>query len=176
MCEVILGVLVFFALRVRGKLKYEIKDSDILKATIAYIINSGLDKMMDNYYALTVIPDEMKNANAIWNLFVGISFVSISCIFIVYSDQSSIDRIMFTISIAISGVINIFQFILRYDGNDRFVVMSLFVVLFSNLGLVTSIFYMYYEHKIKAFISGGIYLPAAMGCIIRYLKMKEDTC
>ena len=75
---------------------------------------------MDNYYDLSTAKgnEDIKAANAVWNLWLGVAFVSIPSIYMDFEADNSTDRTMFALGVAFSGVVNIFQFILRYNKND----------------------------------------------------------
>ena len=60
-----------------GKLNLEIIGTDMLIATLAFIIISSLDKMIDNYHNSRWMSEKLSAANSVWNLWVAIAYLSI---------------------------------------------------------------------------------------------------
>ena len=85
-------------------------NAELLTATLVFIITSGMDKAMDNYYDLSTAKGnvEIKAANSVWNLWLGICFVSIPSMYMDFSDTTDSDKVMFALGVAFSGVANIF--------------------------------------------------------------------
>lgn len=81
--DLVIGITVAIFLGITGKLNPKKEDSDLLIATLVFIITSGMDKAMDNYYDLSTAKGntEIKAANAIWNLWLGIAFISIPSVY-----------------------------------------------------------------------------------------------
>lgn len=108
--DCVIGITVAIFLGILGKLKPEEEDSDLLISTLVFIIASGMDKAMDNYYDLSTARgnEELKAANSVWNLWLGIAFVSIPAQYMDFENNpDSTDRVLFALGVAISGVVNL---------------------------------------------------------------------
>ena len=112
--DCVIGITVAIFLGILGELDPKKKgnkdNAELLTATLVFVITSGMDKAMDNYYDLSTAKGnvEIKAANSVWNLWLGICFVSIPSMYMDFSDTTNADKVMFALGVAFSGVANIF--------------------------------------------------------------------
>lgn len=108
--DLVIGITVGIFLGITGKLKPGVDGADLLTATLVFIVASGIDKAMDNFYDLSTAKGNtnLKAANAVWNLWLGLAFVSIPSMYMDLSDTASTDKLMFALGVAVSGVVNMF--------------------------------------------------------------------